>query len=206
MCASFSSFLFSLPLSLPCTPCCMWLPQGIKGQPGEKVSPHFPLCPSASAFAPTPVGSLGPSRSPQPSPPAGAQAKQSCQPGLLCSRPLPAQFPSSFHTIGQGHGVPGLRLGPRWPSGSPLPAEAAWGLGAPIPSLGQSVALPRGKGHTSRCFLWDAAPCPPPSRAQAGSFCQSITSHLRLCSTHPSSSFCCPPHQVLPKRYPSVSL
>ena len=89
LCVRLSLILsFFSPALTSLHPCCMWLPQGIKGQPGEKVSPHFPLCPSAPAFASTPVDSWGPFRGPQLSPPAGVRAKQSCQLVLLCAPSL----------------------------------------------------------------------------------------------------------------------
>lgn len=66
VCASLILSFFSSPSTL----CCMWLPQGVKGQPGEKVSPHFALHSSAPVSSPWTLGdpSRGPhlSNSPRP--------------------------------------------------------------------------------------------------------------------------------------------
>lgn len=97
VCASLSSFLFSLPPSLACTPCCMWLPQGVKGQPGEKVSPHFPLCSFIPASASTSWTLGGAFRGPSSALLLG-HAGTTEVPAVLAvpSQPLTALFPNSF--------------------------------------------------------------------------------------------------------------
>lgn len=179
----------------------MWLPQGVKGQPGEKVSPHFPLCPSARADASTPW-TRGLSEAP--AQPSRWHARGAELPaGPVGPQPL-TPFPNSFHTSGWGLGIPGLSPKPpgEWvPAHPPAPppgppAEAACACAWSSDSGPRAVTLPRGKEH-SPCFEWDAASCPLP----AGTAWVLLSEHHHL-SSHllhtPSSSFCCPPHHTEP--------
>lgn len=72
VCASLLSFLFSLPLSPP-HPVLHVAAQGVKGQPGEKVSPHFALHLSAPVSSPWILGVL-PEAPSQPRPSTQAPA------------------------------------------------------------------------------------------------------------------------------------
>ena len=118
MCLSLILSFFSPSLSLPCTPCCMWPPQGGKGQPGEKVSPHFPLRTGTPASASTSWTLGGASRGPHALLLAHRPQRSMPARPTLPSQPLTAQFPNSFHTIGQES----------WDSWTKVPASLAEGV------------------------------------------------------------------------------
>lgn len=145
---------FSPSLSLSCTLCCMWLPQGVKGQPGEKVSPHFPLFPSALWTQGLSEAPAQPSRwhahgAELPAGPAGPQ-------------PL-TPSPNSFHTIRLGSWDSWAEPQASWQVGPPhqlrLPLPVP---GALTPDL-RPPPFPEARSIRP-CLEWDAASCPPASK------------------------------------------